>query len=157
MPGTQLTTLTATSATSTPSPAAHLLPALPRHWRFPAEPASVPRARRALSDALPDHCPAQLAYELRLLATELVTNAVRHGADPDEDELIELSFWIADGHYWLAVSDPSPTRPVLKRPAPDTETGRGLLLVESLSDAWGVKSRPTRGKSVIAGIRLATP
>lgn len=154
MPGTSLTT---PATTSPSSPAIAAIPPLPRHWRFPSEPASVPRARRAIADALPDHCPTQLSYELRLLTTELVTNAIRHGADPHEDELIELSFWTADGHYWLAVSDPSPTHPTLKRPAPDTETGRGLLLVDSLSDAWGIKSRPTRGKSVIAGIRLATP
>jgi hypothetical protein len=71
--------------------------------------------------------------------------------------MIELSLWIADGHYWLAVSDPSDTQPILKRPGPDTETGRGLLLIDSLSDAWGILPRPTRGKSIVAGIRLTTP
>jgi anti-sigma regulatory factor (Ser/Thr protein kinase) len=63
MPGTALSTLTP------------FLPALPQHWRFPAELASVPRARRAVADALPQECPTQLSYELRLLTTELVSNA----------------------------------------------------------------------------------
>ncbi|MDH6109773.1 anti-sigma regulatory factor (Ser/Thr protein kinase) [Kitasatospora sp. MAP12-15] len=131
------------------------VPTVPAYWRFPAELASVPRARRAVADALPRPCRAQLSYELRLLTSELVTNAIRYGAQADDgDEMIELVFWTADNHHWLAVSDPGSGRPVLRTAAPDACGGRGLLLVEALSDAWGVVARPTRGKSVVAGIRL---
>ncbi|WP_327069790.1 ATP-binding protein [Kitasatospora sp. NBC_01302] len=132
------------------------LPSIPAHWRFPAALASVSEARRALAAALPPHTPPQLSYELRLLTSELVTNAIRHGARADEDELVELIYWIADGHHWLAVSDPGPNQPVLLSPGPRTCNGRGLLLVDSLSDVWAVVPRLPRGKTVVAGLRRHT-
>lgn len=153
MPGIPLAALPIPDAPTPP-----VLPVVPTYWRFPAELASVPRARQAVAEALPRPCGAQLSYEMRLLASELVTNAIRHGArgaDSDSDEMIELVFWTADHHHWLAVSDPGSGRPVLTPvAAPDACGGRGLLLVEALSDAWGVVARPTRGKSVVAGIRV---
>ncbi len=130
------------------------IPAVPSHWRFPADLASVPRARRAVAEALPRACRQQLSYELRLLTSELVTNAIRHGARSSQDEMIELVFWTADEHHWLAVSDPGAGQPVVTRPGPDICNGRGLLLVDALCDAWGVVPRSVRGKAVVTGIRL---
>ncbi|GAB2690493.1 ATP-binding protein [Kitasatospora kifunensis] len=129
------------------------IPAIPAHWRFPADHASVAQARRALANALPLSTPPQLSYDLRLLASELVTNAVRHGARADEEEMIELIYWIADGHHWLAVSDPGRNQPVLVSPNPKACGGRGLLLVNALCDLWAVVPRLPRGKTVVAGIR----
>ncbi|HEY5835166.1 ATP-binding protein [Streptomyces sp.] len=130
------------------------VPAVPSHWRFPADPASVRRARQAVTDALPYGCHPRLGDDLGLLTSELVTNAIRHGTRPTDDQLIELVLWPADGHYWLAVSDPGPGVPMLTRAAPDATGGRGLLLVDALSAAWAVLPRPTRGKSVVAGVPL---
>ncbi|MFE0463497.1 ATP-binding protein [Kitasatospora sp. NPDC058965] len=129
------------------------LPSIPRTWRFPAELASVPRVRRAVFDALPRPCSPQLSYELRLLASELATNAIKHGARGSEDETIELVFWTADGFHWLAVSDPGEGWPAMATPGRDVCGGRGLVLVEALSDVWGVAERAVRGKSVVAGVR----
>ncbi|GAA1233087.1 ATP-binding protein [Kitasatospora nipponensis] len=145
----------------TTSPTSPAIPAIPHYWRFPAELASVPRARRALAEVLPRACRPQLSYELRLLASELVTNAIRHGARTDRDEVVELLFWTADHHHWLAVCDPSPRQPVPTptAPAPDPQAcgGRGLLLVDALCDVWAVVPRRTRGKAVVAGVRLPRP
>ncbi|CAG6397380.1 ATP-binding protein [Streptomyces cocklensis] len=125
------------------------IPVVPALWRFPAHPASVARARHAVAEVLP----RQLHAELGLITSELVTNAVRYGAGADD--LVELVLWPADGHYWLAVSDPGDGKPVLDhRPPPDAESGRGLLLVDALAAAWGVVQRPYRGKSVVAGLAL---
>ncbi|WP_406195113.1 ATP-binding protein [Kitasatospora sp. NBC_01560] len=66
----------------------------------------------------------------------------------------ELVLWIADGHCWLAVSDPGAGRPVLVDPRPQECGGRGLLLVDALCDIWAVVPRRTCGKSVVAGVRL---
>ncbi|WP_035850619.1 ATP-binding protein [Kitasatospora azatica] len=129
------------------------IPAIPSHWRLPAELSSVGHARRLVASALPRPCPAQLSYEVRLLTSELVTNAIRHGARACEDEHVELVFWAADGHYWVAVSDPGPTQPTLVAPGHNTAGGRGLILVDALCDTWAVVPRPTRGKSVVAGIK----
>ena len=130
------------------------IPLVPSLWHLPAEPASVRRARSAVSDALPDGLLPQLRFDLSLLTSELVTNAVRHGARPEDDELIELVLWAADGHYWLAVSDPGTGKPTLTAPDLHAEGGRGLALVDTLATAWAVLPRRTRGKSVVAGLRL---
>ncbi len=86
------------------------------------------------------------------MTSELVTNAIRHGACREDEDLIELVLWPADGHYWLAVSDPGTGKPVPARPDADSEGGRGLILVDGLAAAWTVRPRPTRGTSVIAGL-----
>lgn len=69
---------------------------------------------------------------------------------------MELVAWPADGHYWLAVSDPGGGKPVPRQPPEEyAESGRGLMLVDAIADAWGVVARPYRGKSVVAGVALA--
>jgi anti-sigma regulatory factor (Ser/Thr protein kinase) len=130
------------------------IPLVPSLWRFPAHPASVARARRAVAETLPHPLRPRLGDDLGLLTSELLTNAIRHGARPEEDEVVELVLWPADGHYWLAVSDPGDGTPRLTRPTPDAETGRGLLLVDRLATTWTVRPRPTRGTSVIAGLHI---
>jgi two-component sensor histidine kinase len=130
------------------------IPLVPSLWRFPARPASVIRARHAVAEALPQQLRPRLGDDLGLLTSELLTNAIRHGTRPEEDEMVELVLWPADGHYWLAVSDPGNGTPHLTHPVPDAETGRGLLLVDHLTAAWTVRPRPTRGTSVIAGLPL---
>jgi anti-sigma regulatory factor (Ser/Thr protein kinase) len=127
------------------------IPVVPAVWRFPAHPASVGRARRAVAEALPHGLAPRLGAELGLITSELVTNAIRYGTGVDD--LVELVLWPADGHYWLAVSDPGAGRPAVdRRPPPDAESGRGLLLVDTLAAAWAVVPRPYRGKSVVAGL-----
>ncbi|GHH78169.1 hypothetical protein GCM10018793_27970 [Streptomyces sulfonofaciens] len=134
------------------------IPVVPAHWRFPAHPVSVPRARRAVADALPQDLRPRLTDELGLLTSELVTNAIRHGTGNRDDDLVELVLWPADGHYWLAVSDPAAHEdartPAVAHPDAGCESGRGLVLVDHLAAAWTVRPRPVRGTSVIAGLPL---
>jgi anti-sigma regulatory factor (Ser/Thr protein kinase) len=132
------------------------IPLVPSHWRFPAHPASVRRARHVVAEALPYGLRPELAADLGLLTSELVTNAIHYGAHPEEDDLVEVVLWPADGHYWLAVSDPGAgTRtPAVAHPGADCESGRGLILVDHLATAWTVRPRPVRGRSVIAGLPL---
>ncbi|MEV0850674.1 ATP-binding protein [Streptomyces sp. NPDC049954] len=133
------------------------IPLVPAHWRFPAHPASVRMARRAVADTLPAELWPHLGDDLSLLTSELVTNAVRYGTRAEEDESVEVVLWPADGHYWLAVSDPGGEHLRAPKPAcpgPESETGRGLLLVDTLASAWTVRNRPVRGTSVVAGVPL---
>lgn len=134
------------------------IPAVPSLWRFPAHPASVSRARQAVAGAIPYHLWPHLADNLVLLTSELVTNAIRHGVRPEDDGLVELVLWPADGHYWLAVSDPgtgcADGALTPRYPGAETEAGRGLLLVDTLAAAWAVVPRPSRGTSVVAGLPL---
>jgi len=131
------------------------IPAVPALWRFPAHPASVRRARDAVAEALPYGLPSRLAADLALVTSELVTNAIRHGDRREDEAVIELVLWPADGHYWLAVSDAGTGKPELARLGPESEGGRGLVLIDNLAAAWGVVPRRVRGKSVIAGLSLA--
>ncbi|WP_234025147.1 MULTISPECIES: ATP-binding protein [unclassified Streptomyces] len=134
------------------------VPAVPSRWTFPATAASVRRARWAVAGALPADCAPQLAADLVLLASELVTNAVRHGTlhgDDREGQRVELFLWPADGHYWLAVSDAGDGHPVVRASDPDIGCGgRGLVLVDAVSAAWAVMPRRPCGKSVVAGMPL---
>jgi anti-sigma regulatory factor (Ser/Thr protein kinase) len=135
------------------------IPLVPLLWRFPAHPASVQLARRAVSDALPTQLRPRIGDDLSLITSELVTNAIRYGVEATDD-MVELVLWPADGHYWLAVSDPGAGdgagagAPVVGHPGWEAESGRGLLLVESLASAWAVRPRPARGRSVIAGMTV---
>ena len=130
------------------------IPVVPAFWRFPAEPLSVRRARRAVAEALPHGCGARLADSLRLAASELVTNAVRYGPDPAAEPVVELVLWPTDGHWWVAVSDAGPGVPAVRSPGPEACGGRGLVLVDAVCDAWAVVPRRICGKAVVAGVRL---
>ncbi|GGV24961.1 hypothetical protein GCM10010293_22580 [Streptomyces griseoflavus] len=130
------------------------IPLVPVHWHFPAHPTSVRRARNAVAASLPHVFRPRLGDDLGLLTSELVTNAIRHGARRDDEDVIELVLWPADGHYWLAVSDPGTGKPLLACPDAEAENGRGLLLVNHLATTWTVRPRPTCGTSVIAGIAV---
>jgi hypothetical protein len=78
-----------------------------------------------------------------LLTSELVTNAIRHEAG----EIITLFITCSYGHLRVDVHDTSPFFPVLVDASADDETGRGLMLVDSLSAKWGCDRTPA-GKAV---------
>ena len=66
-------------------------------------------------------------------ATEIVTNAVLHGRRP-----ITVEIEYDDARLRIAVTDSSPVSPTFSLLDPTAVTGRGLLLVSSVSDGWGV-------------------
>jgi anti-sigma regulatory factor (Ser/Thr protein kinase) len=78
-----------------------------------------------------------------LLVSELVTNAIRH----EEGETVTLVITCACGQLRVEVHDTSRSVPVPVDGPADAETGRGLMLVASLSDEWGCYLTPT-GKAV---------
>ena len=78
-----------------------------------------------------------------LLTSELVTNAIRHEAG----ETIVLDIGCDCGQLRVDVHDTSRFLPTLVNAPADAETGRGLMLVASLSDDWGCY-RTAAGKAV---------
>ncbi|MGW0581162.1 ATP-binding protein [Streptomyces sp. NPDC002920] len=77
-----------------------------------------------------------------LLVAELASNAVRHGRERGRDFRLRLTLYAEDGMLRIEVTDARPERRpptpgTLRLPAPDAESGRGLLLVEALSSHWG--------------------
>lgn len=78
-----------------------------------------------------------------LLTSELVTNAIRH----ETSDTITLFITCCYGHLRVDVQDTSRFFPVLVDASADEEAGRGLMLVDSLSDKWGCDRIPA-GKAV---------
>ena len=78
--------------------------------------------------------------DVRLLVSELVTNAVRH-ANLAPGDVILLVIDVEDSLLRVEVHDPGggfiPTAPA---PDPARPSGWGLYLVEELADRWGVDS-----------------
>jgi anti-sigma regulatory factor (Ser/Thr protein kinase) len=73
-----------------------------------------------------------LADDIVLVTSELVTNAVEHGGGQCRFEVEH-----GDGVLTVRVYDPSPELPVPQAPKDPTPRGRGLWLVERLATAWG--------------------
>jgi anti-sigma regulatory factor (Ser/Thr protein kinase) len=78
-----------------------------------------------------------------LLTSELVTNAIREEAG----ETVTLTIACSRDELRVDVHDTSCSLPVPGRAAVDEEAGRGLVLVDSLSDEWGWYQTPS-GKAV---------
>jgi anti-sigma regulatory factor (Ser/Thr protein kinase) len=113
------------------------------------EPAAAAAARRHVQEAIEAWGLPADPYVATLLTSELVTNAIRHGAGETVRLLVTCSF----GHLRVYVHDTSRTWPApLDTPA-DAEAGRGLMLVASLSTDWGWYLTPA-GKAVYFTLAL---
>jgi anti-sigma regulatory factor (Ser/Thr protein kinase) len=98
-------------------------------------PASVPVARHLVLDLLGAWRSPHDAGDAALLVTELVANVVDHVGG---DETFALELDLSDGWLRIGVIDGSAVRPVARELEAGASRGRGLLLVESLADRWGV-------------------
>lgn len=110
-----------------------------------AEPLSASGARDFVCLHLVAHDLLHLVEDVRLVVSELATNAVAHAQTPF---VVTLSR--ADGTVLLAIQDESTA--AATRSAPDLMdmTGRGLMIVELLSREWGTSTDGRGFKSVWA-------
>lgn len=102
---------------------------------LPATLASAGSARTLVRELL-EGWPASLVDDAQLLVSELVTNAVLHAHTG-----VTLGLRVGAGRLRVEVADGSLDRPRPRHPADDAVTGRGLLLVDALSSAWGAELR----------------
>ncbi|MFG2944670.1 ATP-binding protein [Streptomyces adustus] len=115
-----------------------------------SEAASVPAARQMLHQACTEWGLDQDAAETgALLMSELVTNAIRHGHSHSVRVIAEQP--TPDRLRVTVVDKSRRCMPELQHPGPDALGGRGLLLVDLLSDRWGTDLLPW-GKRVWAEI-----
>ncbi|MEU6537832.1 ATP-binding protein [Streptomyces sp. NPDC047000] len=96
-----------------------------------------------------------LACAAALVTAELAANAVTHGRLPGRD--FRLTLLKLPDRIRVEVTDARPERvpptaPVAAPPAPESDSGRGLLLVEAYADRWGCEVRDDRTKTVWAEI-----
>ncbi|MGA5700805.1 SpoIIE family protein phosphatase [Peterkaempfera bronchialis] len=118
-------------------------------WTLPAEPSAVSRARRLTRAALTEWHLEPLGDTAELLASELVTNAVRYAGAP-----IGLRLTVGDDTLVVEVSDPVPEPPTERRAEGTDEGGRGLELVRRLALRWGTRSE---GRGKVVWLELPLP
>ncbi|MGA5354464.1 ATP-binding protein [Streptomyces thermodiastaticus] len=122
-------------------------------WEYclyiPNDPRAVTVSRRTLRLILTMHGLIRLVDLAELLATELVSNAVRHTQGPAALR-VRWSAGVLRIGAWDA--DPAPPEPpVPLEQAVDLEEGRGLALVKACADLWGwqpLSREGNRGKVV---------
>ena len=118
-------------------------------------PQSARNARRLTRNTLRDWGLASLVEDAETIVGEFVANAVTHGAALARErrpamETLGLRLLRRTGEVICAVLDSSDAAPVLRVPAGAEEAGRGLQMVDALSDVWGWSPVAGRGKAVWA-------
>ena len=109
---------------------------------FPAEPSSAGQARRFVDATLRTwSCDALLEVAI-LLVSELVSNAILHAGTR-----IRVVLRLRGPRLRVEVHDDNARLPAQKHYSAMSATGRGLLMVERMSDDWGV-APAAGGKSV---------
>lgn len=118
-------------------------------WTLPSEPASVPRARNLVANAL-EGITALARDNVALVVSELATNCVRHAKT---EFRLRVSY---DGEdVRLEVTDHGPGRPAVGHPRPEQAHGRGLYLVQAITRSWGViPASAGAGKTVWCTVSL---
>jgi anti-sigma regulatory factor (Ser/Thr protein kinase) len=102
---------------------------------FPADRQAPGQARNALR-ALNGSLDRELAEDVRLLVSELVTNSLRHTGSAE----IDLEVWSSDDVVRVAVSDRGTGFEVDGAPTPGDASGWGLFMVDRLANRWGVET-----------------
>ena len=108
--------------------------------RFRCRPEDVTAARLFVREHLSDE-PPETVQAAELMTSELATNCVMHAHSE-----FELAINAHD-QIRIEVSDAGRGRPTLLQPDVRALTGRGLRIVDAMSDAWGVIAN-TPGKTV---------
>jgi anti-sigma regulatory factor (Ser/Thr protein kinase) len=110
----------------------------------------APAQARAWLAERTDRIPPALVDDAMLVASELVTNALRHGRPP-----IVLSVAHLPEGVRIAVGDEGKDRPApaVNTPTIDRPTGRGLLIVAATAQRWGITAHDDGpGKTVWADL-----
>ncbi|MGX4692424.1 ATP-binding protein [Streptomyces sp. JNUCC 63] len=122
-------------------------------WEYtlyiPNDPRAVTIARRTLRLILTTHGLIRLVDTAELLATELVSNAVRHTKGPAALRVRWSAGVLRIGAWDTGPAPPEPSAPLEQ--VVDLEEGRGLALVRACADLWGwqpLAREGSRGKYV---------
>ncbi|WP_079069527.1 SpoIIE family protein phosphatase [Streptomyces rimosus] len=111
-----------------------------------ADPSGASEVRAMLRRTMDQWRAGSLAYDIEVAATELITNALTH---TDSGALITVELLPARPgvpggarrRIRLEVEDRSSRWPRRRTPGETATSGRGLMMVEALSDSWGAEPR----------------
>jgi anti-sigma regulatory factor (Ser/Thr protein kinase) len=131
-----------------------LLSACPSEYmlEMPPDLCAVRVARAALRAALENARLLPLIDDALSIASELVTNALLYGPQAGEVHMW-LKLWAR--HLEIHVTDADPQPPLPKDPRPFDESGRGLLMVDTLAQTWGWQPMGRYGKLVWARLEVS--
>lgn len=136
---------------------------LPLHSRLDLAslPSAVGRGRTHLRRSLAGWgVPRGVTEDAELIASELLANAVQHAATlldgSPRASRCTLLLWLTGMGLTVAVYDEDRRPPVPRVASSSSERGRGLLLVESLSEIWG-HNYPSADSGKIVWARLFLP
>jgi anti-sigma regulatory factor (Ser/Thr protein kinase) len=119
---------------------------------------SVPCARLHAKQVLWEWGLSELSDSVELVVSELVTNAVRVSQSMEQVSSVRLWLRSDKRRVLMLVWDANPRPPVRIEASEDAEGGRGLLLVEAISDRWNwYPPNGMDGKIVWAEVSLSPP
>jgi anti-sigma regulatory factor (Ser/Thr protein kinase) len=95
----------------------------------------APKGARDALAPLSALIPADRLADIKLVVSELVTNAVQHSGQADGSS-IQLSISQSPGQVRIQVDSPGFAAAPTPQP-PDADSGRGLYILTQLSDRWG--------------------
>jgi anti-sigma regulatory factor (Ser/Thr protein kinase) len=124
---------------------------------LPCDPASVAVARRRITADLVAAGVFDTAIgDAALVMSELLSNAILH-ARPLHGRWLQVAWTMDAGSVEIAVSDGGgPTLPHAELPSLSAIGGRGLGIVDHLSDRWGVRA-DSPGTTVWAVLPASCP
>ncbi|MFF3012832.1 SpoIIE family protein phosphatase [Streptomyces sp. NPDC057939] len=111
-----------------------------------AEPGRIAGARRQIQEFLHDWADPDQVDSAVLMVSEMVTNVLVH-TDGDALLVAEAAGDLGARRLRVEVADGSDELPHKRQPGEMASSGRGVLLMEMLADAWGVDPRG-EGKSI---------
>ncbi|MCE4944190.1 SpoIIE family protein phosphatase [Streptomyces albulus] len=106
-------------------------------WDVPSDPAAVGPVRAACMRTLESWGLDEIGFTTELILSELITNAIRYGAQPIRVRLLYDRALICE------VSDGTSASPHLRRATATDEGGRGLFLVAQFAQRWGTRYTPS--------------
>jgi anti-sigma regulatory factor (Ser/Thr protein kinase) len=119
---------------------------------------AVPCARLHTRQVLWEWGIGNLSDSAELLVTELIMNAVTASREAGRDSVVRLWLLSDSAQILILVWDANPRPPVLTDASDEAEHGRGLILVDAVSEQWGWYPREdSDGKFVWAITRLHVP
>ncbi|MFI1205696.1 ATP-binding protein [Streptomyces sp. NPDC020883] len=141
------------SAEALRTPPKYVRGALLLHAAYESTPAHVGIARNDVVRTLRRHGLTERLDDVRLLVSELVTNAVRHSSGAR----VTVAARSAPGTLFITVCDDSTAVPLRHRSTPRDEHGRGLVLLDLLAEDWGVALTGHNTKVVWCCFNFTTP
>lgn len=127
-----------------PSPGSTSGP-VPERLELQPDLAAPALARQFVAERMNDY-PGEVIEDALILTSEVVTNAIRHGAGR-----VALLLALDAALVQVDVHDDGPGGPPIEanRPPDEVPGGRGLIIVEAIATDWGVVPDPEgQGKTV---------